>query len=645
MPIRILFAEDLKSDVELAQLEIKRGGIVFVSQVVDTEQEFRKALVEFKPDIIVSDYSMPEFDGMSALEITRAFELYLPFIMLTGSMNEETAVACMKAGANDYVLKENITRLPFAVKESIESVRARREKILLVKQLEESESKFRVLAESVGAILWEYDIQTDRWTYVAPQSEDMLGYTPQEWSNLQFWADRIHPDDRQWATDYCARCTERGKDHVFEYRFIKDNGGIVWLRDHVHVEVVDGKPDTLRGFLTDITDRKNDEVKLIQAKEKAEESDRLKSAFLANVSHEIRTPMNGILGFLDLIREPELDDSQREKYIDVVTKSGQRLLGTINDIVEISKIESGQVEVTHSTVNITDVMNFHYEFFSHQADKKGLGLHLNSQIIGKGDVVKTDRYKLEGILTNLLNNALKFTDTGSIEFGNQIDHDALVFYVKDSGIGIPSNRLDAVFERFVHADLKINRPHEGSGLGLSIAKAYVEALNGRMWVESEEGKGSSFFFSIPYVPVSKEIKKSVARDAQQEHFSNDMTILVAEDDEMSFEYLQVIFEREAIHLTRTINGEDTVNMVQEHPDISLVLMDIKMPGMNGLEATRQIRRFNKSIPIIAQTAYALTGDREMAIEAGCNDYITKPIRRDEFIDLIQKYLSIGMKGK
>ncbi len=261
-------------------------------------------------------------------------------------------------------------------------------------------------------------------------------------------------------------------------------------------------------------------------------------------------------------------------------------------------------------------------------------------------MVEADRFKLDGILTNLLNNAIKFTDKGSIEFGNQIDHDSLVFYVKDSGIGIPVNRLDAVFERFVHADLNINRPHEGSGLGLSIAKAYVEALNGRMWVESEEGKGSIFFFSIPYVSVSQDIKKSVTPDAhQKKHFSSDMTILIAEDDEMSFEYLKVVFELEAVHLIRTINGEDTVNMVREHPDISLVLMDVKMPGMNGLEATRQIRLFNKSIPIIAQTAYALTGDREKAIEAGCNDYITKPIRRDELIDLIQKYLSVGMKGK
>lgn len=240
---------------------------------------------------------------------------------------------------------------------------------------------------------------------------------------------------------------------------------------------------------------------LIAAKEKAEESDRLQSAFLANMSHEIRTPMNGILGFLELLSEPDLEEKTKKEYIDIVNKSGYRLLDTINDIIEISKIEAGAAKISFADVNVEEVMKYHYDFFSPQAAEKGLAMVMPRQVSGAEAVVSTDRHKLEGILTNLIKNALKFTETGFIEFGNYIEENWLVFYVKDSGLGISEDQVDAIFERFVQADQKLTRAHEGSGLGLSITKAHVKSLGGKISVQSEPGKGSTFFFTIPHLPI------------------------------------------------------------------------------------------------------------------------------------------------
>jgi PAS domain S-box-containing protein len=248
----------------------------------------------------------------------------------------------------------------------------------------------------------------------------------------------------------------------------------------------------------DITEKRHYEQRLIEAKEKAEESDRLKSAFLQNMSHEIRTPMNGILGFMELLKEPDLSGEEKEKYIDIIDKSGERLLNTINNIIELSRIESGQTELHLAEVKTNEVLQYYLEFFTPRASANKLKLNLLTQVDEHESVIVTDRRILESIITNLVNNAIKFTPAGSIEFGSYRENNHLVFFVRDTGIGIPNDRIDAIFQRFVQADLNLSRPHEGSGLGLSIVKAYVDLIQGKIWVESATGKGSTFRFSIPY---------------------------------------------------------------------------------------------------------------------------------------------------
>jgi len=377
---------------------------------------------------------------------------------------------------------------------------------------------------------------------------------------------------------------------------------------------------------------------LIAAKEKAEESNRLKTAFLANVSHEIRTPMNGILGFLDLLKNSSYNEDQKEKFIDLVNISGHRLLETINNIVEISKIESGQLEVYYSEVNLADVIQHHYDFFNLQAAGKGISLKTDCRLNGKKAVVKTDSFKLDGILTNLLNNAIKFTHKGEIEFGCYKEKKEFAIFVKDSGIGIPADKIDAIFDRFVQADLSMTRPYEGSGLGLSIVKAYVEALQGSIQVESVPGQGSTFILRFPLSVEESPEEPAPVEEEQHVSFSEkNMKIVIAEDDIISFQYLSTLLEDENMTLLHCLNGTEAVETVRQNPDTALVLMDLKMPEMNGLEATRLIRQFSRTVPIIAQTAYAFTDDIDKATEAGCNDYITKPIQPDALLRLIYKY--------
>lgn len=375
---------------------------------------------------------------------------------------------------------------------------------------------------------------------------------------------------------------------------------------------------------------------LIEAKERAIESDRLKSAFLANMSHEIRTPMNGIMGFLQLLNDVDLTSDDRQYYFDIINKSGERLLSTINDIIEISKIESGQLNVVHSNVNIKEILNFHYNFFKKQTDEKGILLTMKC-CEDVSEMVLCDQHILDGILTNLIKNAVKFTEFGEIEFGTFLKDESLVFYVKDTGTGISKNRLEAIFDRFVQADLDYKRPHEGSGLGLSIVKAYADLINGRVWVESEERKGSIFYFSVPYKPLK--INEQLLHGEISQNFKGVYgRILIAEDDEACYKLLENCLKGEKFSLLHAWNGEEALCMMRDNPDISLILMDLRMPLMDGLNAARKIRQFNKTVKIIAVTVNALSIDKKIALNSGCDDYILKPVNRKNLIETIKRHL-------
>ena len=411
--------------------------------------------------------------------------------------------------------------------------------------------------------------------------------------------------------------------------------------DYIISPMVDAERK-LSGYLVlvqDVSERKRIENELVSAKERAEESDRLKSAFLANMSHEIRTPMNGILGFADLLKDPELSGEKQQKYLSVIEKSGERMLNTINNLIDISKIEAGQMTVSLSPVSVNEQINEVESFFREEAAGKGLEITCIKPLPESESVVETDAEKLYAVLANLVKNAIKFTPEGKVVCGYRSKGETFEFFVQDTGVGIPESRQAAVFDRFVQADFTLSAPFEGSGLGLAISKAYVEMLDGKMWLQSTEGKGTTFFFTIPAKQISsnKEPEISTSYKQQGNRMHGRLNILVVEDDEYASVYLDNILKPGLHKIHHAKTGSRAVEVMRGNPDIQLVLMDIKLPLMDGYEATRQIREFNKEAVIIAQTAFALAGDRDKALGAGCNDYISKPIKKDRLLEMLNKY--------
>lgn len=470
----------------------------------------------------------------------------------------------------------------------------------------------------------------------------MLGYAVQELTGMSlFEIDTVLTPEA--FREHRARTRQRRMNTIQSVQRRKD-GSVFPVEVTVSYFTL-GKIQGSFSFVQDITERKEMLDSLIAAKEKAEESDRLKSSFLMNMSHEIRTPMNGILGFLSLLSEPDLEEESKREYIEAVNRSGRRLLDTINDIIEISRIEAGEVTANPVPVDLSEVMHYLLEDFRPQATLAGLQLTLAQHVTGFEALVHTDRTLLERILENILRNAVKFTRYGGIEFGSTIHEGILEIFVKDSGIGIPLERQDAIFDRFVQSDIGLTRSHEGSGLGLTIAHAYAQALGATIRVDSTPGIGSTFTISMPYQHTNPaSVTADDDRDTGESNIAAGMHILVAEDDPASYRYIEIVLSRIRARLTHAVNGEEAVRAFREGPRPALILMDIKMPGIDGLEATRRIRQIDERVPIIAQTAYTGHDDRERALDVGCTDYACKPIQRQELLRLVRIYTSNGTGG-
>lgn len=372
---------------------------------------------------------------------------------------------------------------------------------------------------------------------------------------------------------------------------------------------------------------------------KAKESDRLKSAFLANMSHEIRTPMNGIIGFSSLLAEEDLCPSTRKEYTDHIINSGNHLLAILNDILDISKIEVGQMDLNLSKVDINLLFDNIYAFYISKAKTKQIQFEILKQFRDNQCIITTDKDKLQQVIDNLLNNAFKFTDTGEICIGYEIIGKNIKIYVKDTGIGIDTFHKKMIFERFVQVETGYSRTFGGTGLGLSISKALVEIMGGKIYVESTLGQGSIFYFTIPMVNNS-EIDQNIQSIPEHLNFDKNclegFTILVAEDDIYSYLFIAEIiigYKGKVLHVK---NGMEAVELCKVCKGIDLVIIDISMPQMDGIEATRKIRSFNKELPIIAQTAFVFGNDKELAISAGCNDYLIKPFSKNKLLLSILK---------
>ncbi|MDM8160501.1 ATP-binding protein [Labilibaculum sp. K2S] len=397
-------------------------------------------------------------------------------------------------------------------------------------------------------------------------------------------------------------------------------------------------------IINDISEIISTQKELVKAKEKAEESDHLKSAFLANMSHEIRTPMNGIIGFADMLRRSDKTEAQSDTYINIIYKSSNQLLKIINDILDISKLDSGQTFIKETKCFLNVILDELFTQFSKEnSADDGIDFRINKTLSDEETFVITEERKLRQVLYNLLNNAFKFTSSGFIEYGYKlIDNNFLEFYVQDSGIGIQKEKQEIIFERFRQVEETFTRKYGGTGLGLAISKGFVELMGGQIRMETEEDKGTTFYFTIPYKPAGTE--EEIVKNTNKKNYKwDDKLILVVEDDETNFKYIEAALRPTKVKILHTISGNKAIELSLRNPTINLVLMDLRLPDINGLEATQSIKKMRDNLPIIAQTANAFREDRNRSIEAGCDDFIAKPFDEKKLLATINKHLKRGNK--
>jgi len=497
---------------------------------------------------------------------------------------------------------------------------------------ERSESQTKDILLTAMDGFWILDFQRN-FIEVNDVACKMLGYTREELCEMNI-ADIEAYESPEQIEIHFKKVVETGEDR-FESKHCCKNGNIIDVE--ISVKNQPGQ-NLLVAFVHDISNRKQAEKDLIAAKEKAEESERLKTAFLQNMSHELRTPLNAIFGFSGLLDKPEMTSEKRSGYIKIIQNSSHQLLSIVSDILTISAIDTKQEKVNISKVCVNNIIVELLAILKTQAFNQNLNLYSKQQLNDKQSEIYTDKTKLTQILTNLLTNALKFTHQGIIEFGYELVETGntlyLQFYVNDTGIGIAIEQQEKIFERFRQADISIGQKYGGTGLGLSISKGFVDLLGGAIWVKSELGKGSTFYFSIPYKPVNEIDAREIVVGLPA---NRGTTILVAEDEEYNFLLIEEVLSDMNLTLIHTKNGVETVDVCKSDTPIDLILMDIKMPIMNGHTAAGIIKEIRPDLPIIAQSAYAL--ENEIAKYIGIfDDYITKPLDQFELIRKVKKYI-------
>jgi PAS domain S-box-containing protein len=495
--------------------------------------------------------------------------------------------------------------------------------------LGESEEKFRSIMENSSDAIFITDIQ-GKYIYTNLAASELVGFTKSEM--LQKSIADVSPKDRiNEYFDIFNSIVHKGRIFT-EIEIIRKDRTLV----PIDINAVKIPGSMIFASCRDISQRKEFEKEMINAKTRAEESDRLKTAFLHNISHEIRTPMNAIVGFSALLGEPGLDEQSKGTFIETITRSSDHLLAIINDIIEISNIEAGILKIHISEVNLKKLFQSLADQYLPKAAEKGLKI-IFEVIPDKDTIIETDNTKLLQIITNLLNNALKFTSEGQIGIGYTIIDKQIQFFVSDTGMGIPEDQYERIFDRFYQVEHMMARHFEGTGLGLSISRAFVELMGGKIWVESELNKGSVFYFTLPYNP---HIVVASAKPAAKTGivFSRELTILVAEDNENNLNLLMSYLSNPLLKIIYARNGREAVNICETtQKKIDLVLMDLKMPEMDGYEATVKIKSLFPKLPVIAQTAFVT--DKERAFDCGCSEIITKPFKRTELLEIILKYVN------
>jgi len=499
----------------------------------------------------------------------------------------------------------------------------------------EGEESYKALFKSIGDAIYIQDYDA-KFIDVNRGVIDMYGYSKEKFiGNTPLFLSAPERNDMSAVFD-CFDKVKQGNSQVFQFWGKRKNGEIFPKTVGQFKGTYFGQ-DVVITVARDISNQIKIQQELILAKEQAEESENLKSAFLANMTHEIRTPMNSILGFSELLMNEELSPVKKEHYHEIVHNNGKRLMNLISDIVDISKIDTKQLKISETVFNVNILLDDLQSQFEISPLCKNVTYKTSKGLATHMSFIRTDNNRLVQVLSNLIENALKFTDNGTVEIGYTTIDSGLQFFIKDSGIGIKKTDLSLIFERFGQSNNQYQKAKGGTGLGLSISKGIIEMLGGEIWVESKPHKGATFFFTIPNCRVANvvtdEVKKTTIKMTQK----TVPTILIAEDEESNYWLIEAFLEKYNFKLLHAENGKEAVEMFQNN-EVDLILMDFNMPIMNGIEATALIRQSNKDVPIIALTAYAMTEDKEKATKTGCNDFLSKPVNRNVLIEKINHHL-------
>jgi len=506
-------------------------------------------------------------------------------------------------------------------------------------ELASSEQRFHQVAENAGEWIWEVD-PSGRYIYSSPVVEKILGYSASELVNQKYFYDLFPENLREVMKEEIFSCFERKA--VFKELVnpnLHKNGDVVILQTSAAPFFdAQGNFKGYRGADMNITDYQKAMVDLKNALVRAEENDRLKTAFLNNISHEIRTPMNAIMGYSHLLVDENLSVEKKKIYSETLLTAASQLLSIIDDIISIATLEAGQDVARNKEFNLNTTMRALHNQFLLKTNKKSISFGMSLALPDEDAFIETDETKLIQVISNLLTNAFKFTKEGHIEFGYRVVGKDLHFHVNDTGIGIPKTLHKVIFDRFRQADESVIREYGGTGLGLAISKAYVELLGGTIGIDSEQGKGSSFFFTIPHIRSSKDIVQPVIVTRQPEEVNSNQArlVLVAEDEELNFLLIQEMLNNLNWKALRAKNGKEAIELCKAHPEIEMVLMDLKMPEVDGYEATRIIRTFNQDVPVIVLSAYMQEASQRKAFEAGADDYIVKPYTQESFLTTTAK---------
>ncbi len=635
--IKILHLEDSLEDSKLIHSMIDCEKNMYEYFLLDNKKDYLNILEKENIDLILADYNLPDYNGNEALKVVKEKYSNIPFIFVSGIMGEDAAINAMLNGAKDYVLKHKLDRLVPAIKRALKENETEVNQKRAEDELRESQAMLRKARQLAHLGVWDWRADNDvvNWTeelyqiagldpeLPAPtyaQHADL--YTSQSWLLLKTAVEE--------AMKTC-------KPYELELELIRPDGTIRNVIAFGGAKVDDkGQITGLYGTVQDITERKQAEEGLRKALVKAESVDRLKTAFIHNISHEVRTPLNGILGFSSLLAMPGLTDEEKEGFFSMIQLSSNRLLKTITDYMDISMIVSGTIEMNKKSFDLHEILNNLQKQFQPICDVKFLELKIDIPNQTESFILHSDSELFSKVISHLLDNAIKFTDKGEIVFGYTIESGLLKLFVKDTGIGINKETNDRIFESFITEEYSATRIFEGSRLGLSIAHGMVGLLGGEIGFKSEKDIGSTFFFSIPIEAKEKGADKPAKKEIKALIFERPV-ILIAEDDKACLTFLEIVLRKANIGMISACNGKQAVELCHNHPEISLVLMDIVMPVMDGIAAIREIKSFRENLPIIAITAYAIYGDEKRAIEAGCIDYLSKPVDKDVLLKKLKHF--------